>query len=47
MELNKQELELMVHHLTQEVARLSGDKTLLLAKLDLATAELNKLKEQK
>ena len=47
MKLTQEELELMVHHLTQEVARLSGDKSLLLAKLDLATSELTKLKEEK
>lgn len=36
MKLTQEELELMVQHLTQEVARLTVDKTLLLAKLELA-----------
>lgn len=35
MNLSQQELELMVQHLTQEVARLTADKAMLLAKLEL------------
>ena len=46
MELTQEELELMVQHLTQQVAILTTDKTMLLAKLELATAQLNQMQGQ-
>ena len=46
MELTKEELELMVHHLTQQVAQLTADKSMLMAKLEIATAQLNQSQGQ-
>ena len=46
MELTKEELELMVHHLTQQVAQLTADKSMLMAKLELATVQLNQAQGQ-
>lgn len=46
MELTKEELELMVQHLTQQVAQLTADKAMLMSKLELATAQLNQMQGQ-
>lgn len=46
MELTQDELQLMVHHLTQQVAQLTADKSMLMAKLELATVQLNQAQGQ-
>ena len=46
MELTQDELQLMVQHLTQQVAILTTDKAMLMAKLELATAQLNQSQGQ-
>lgn len=46
MNPSKEELAMMVNLLTQEVARLTTDKAMLMAKLELATAQLNQSQGQ-
>ena len=46
MELTKEELELMIQHLTQQVAQLSTDKALLLARLELVQQQLKQMGQE-
>lgn len=46
MNQSKEELAIMVNILSQEVARLTADKAMLMAKLELATAQLNQAQGQ-
>ena len=46
MNPSKEELAMMVNLLTQEVAYLTTDKAMLMAKLELATAQLNQSQGQ-
>lgn len=46
MNQSKEELAIMVNILSQEVARLTADKAMLMAKLELATAQLNQSQGQ-
>lgn len=41
MQQEKEELAIMVNILSQEVARLTADKAMLMAKLELLNSELN------
>lgn len=46
MNQTKEELAMMVDYLSMEVARLTTDKAMLMAKLELATAQLNQSQGQ-